>query len=114
MRIHPQDKVDDARIGLYSPALLLQGYTITVCTVTAFGFLGLLSYGGWVNRQGMPFYTGIAIAAVMLLPPLWKTDIDVPEQCKRFFLRTPNIGKVILAGLVVDVISHRLRNGLPL
>lgn len=106
--------MDDVKIGLHSPALLLKNYTIPICTVTAFGFLGLLTYGGWLNGQGIMFYVSVAAAAAMLLPPLWNTDLDNPEHCKNFFLRTPNIGQVILAGLIIDGVSHRIANGVAL
>ncbi|KAJ6608753.1 hypothetical protein B0H10DRAFT_2226570 [Mycena sp. CBHHK59/15] len=37
-----QDKIDDLKIGIHSPALLCGEYTIPICLTTALGFLGLL------------------------------------------------------------------------
>lgn len=47
-----QDKADDVKIALHSPALLGK-YTPPVCTATAMGFSALLSYVGILNSTGV-------------------------------------------------------------
>ncbi|KAJ7216568.1 UbiA prenyltransferase [Mycena pura] len=106
-----QDKVDDVRIGINSPALLCRQFTIPICTATALGFVFLTGYGGVLNGQGITFLASLIVAAVELLRALLRTDIDSPAQCKTFFLATPRIGQIILAGLVVDGIIHRYLEG---
>ncbi|KAF8173888.1 UbiA prenyltransferase [Mycena galopus ATCC 62051] len=108
------DKIDDMRIGINSPALLCREYTISVCSVTALGFLGLLAYGGSMNDQGVPFYVSVAIVGAMLLTALLRTDIDNPDDCKAFFLLTPLFGQIILGGLVTDAVFHRIVEGIAL
>ncbi|KAJ7487794.1 UbiA prenyltransferase [Mycena latifolia] len=83
-----QDKLDDMKIGINSAALLCREYTIPICTATALGFLGLLAYGGMLNNQGIPFYVSVAVAGVMLLKALLRTDVDNPLDCKELFLGT--------------------------
>jgi 4-hydroxybenzoate polyprenyltransferase len=80
--------------------------------VTAVGFLSLLTYGGMLNNQGFPFYASVALASVMLLPALLRTDIDRPSDCKDLFLGTPLLGQIILAGLVADAVFHRFTEGI--
>ncbi|KAJ6615459.1 UbiA prenyltransferase [Mycena sp. CBHHK59/15] len=109
-----QDKVDDIRIGLHSPAILCGEYTIKICTATALSFLGLLTYGGMLNGQGLPFYASIVVAGSMLLRELSATDIDEPEQCKVMFLGTPLVGQIILGGFVADAVVYRLVEGIAL
>ncbi|KAF8880787.1 UbiA prenyltransferase [Infundibulicybe gibba] len=109
-----QDKSDDIKIGLNSPALLLGDSTIPVCTATALGFLSLLCYGGWMNGHGPSFFAGIAVAAALLLPQLLSTDVDIPDDCRKLFLGTPLVGQAILGGFVVDSVLSRLTNGIPL
>ncbi|KDR74734.1 hypothetical protein GALMADRAFT_227148 [Galerina marginata CBS 339.88] len=109
-----QDRVDDIKIGLYSPALLLGDYTTSVCTITAAGFFGLLSHGGLLNRQGGFYFGGLTIAGMLLFARLWRTNVYRPEECRQFFLQTVWIGQIILGGVVLDVVFHRLRNGIPL
>jgi 4-hydroxybenzoate polyprenyltransferase len=109
-----QDKIDDAKIGIHSPALLCREHTLGICTATALGFLALLAYGGMLNNQGAPFYVGVASAGVMLLRALLRTDVDVPGECKEFFLLTPLLGQIILVGFVADAVLHRVVEGIAL
>ncbi|KAJ6588465.1 UbiA prenyltransferase [Mycena capillaripes] len=106
-----QDKLDDVRIGINSPALLCRRHTIPICTATAIGFLCLLVYGGILNRQGALFYAGVAAAGFILLRGLQRTDIDSPAECKAFFLATPMIGQIILVGFVADAVIYRYLEG---
>ncbi|KAF9500005.1 UbiA prenyltransferase [Pleurotus eryngii] len=109
-----QDKIDDVKIGINSPALFCGTYTIPICTATAVGFFGLLSYGAFLNGQGAPVYIAIAITSYLLLNRLLQTDIDRPDDCKTLFLGTVAIGQIVLGGFVIDAISHRLLHGIPL
>ncbi|KAJ6579623.1 UbiA prenyltransferase [Mycena vulgaris] len=107
-----QDKVDDMKIGINSPALLCREYTIPICTATALGFLSLLTIGGMLNNQGIPFYISVAIAGVMLLTALLRTNIERPTDCKDLFLGTPLLGQIILGGFVADAVLHRFAEGI--
>lgn len=106
-----QDKLDDLKIGINSPALLLRRYTVPICTTTALGFLCLVAYGGMLNGQGLPFYTGVLVAGIILVTTLQRTDVDCPAQCEAMFLTTPRIGQTILLGLVMDAGLHRYAKG---
>ncbi|KAJ7775697.1 UbiA prenyltransferase [Mycena maculata] len=108
-----QDRLDDIKINLHSPARLCGENTVPICTATAIGFLGLLAYGGTLNNQGTPFYLGVAMAAVVLFRGLAATDINSPEKCKAMFLDTPLVGQIILGGFVVDAVVYRLTEGIP-
>ncbi|KAK0440549.1 hypothetical protein EV421DRAFT_2036760 [Armillaria borealis] len=80
-----QDKVDDVKIGMKSLAIL-------------------------ANVMGS-HYVSVALSAFV---ELLVTDIDKPRQCMQFFLHTPTIGNLILAGSVVDAVVHRIVEGIPL
>jgi len=109
-----QDKKDDMKIGLHSPALFLSTWTIPICCSTAVGFLSLLLYGGYLNGQGVFFYLGVAIAGAILIRKLILTDLDNPNDCKNFFLQTVIVGQVILGGLVLDGIYYRIEKHISL
>ncbi|KAK7014079.1 Para-hydroxybenzoate--polyprenyltransferase, mitochondrial precursor (PHB:polyprenyltransferase) [Paramarasmius palmivorus] len=109
-----QDKVDDAKLGIYSPALFFGSFTIPTCTMTAASFIGLLYYGGHCNHQGISFYVVTTIAGARLLQTLVYTDVDRPNDCKNMFLATPEIGRIILFGFILDAVVNRLINGIPL
>lgn len=109
-----QDRKEDIRIGLKSLAIFMGDYTIPICTITGIGFVGLFAYAGALNGQGIPYFIGLAISAMLLLPRLLKTDINSPEDCKNLFLGTGPVGQIILVGLVVDVVLRRVLEGIPL
>ncbi|TFK39398.1 UbiA prenyltransferase [Crucibulum laeve] len=109
-----EDKLDDARIGINSLALLLGKYTKVACSFTAIGFILLLSYGGALNDQGPIFFSTVLLAAIILIPKLLSTNLDHPFECQQFFLRSRSVGLVIVIGFVVDAVYHRVANGIPL
>ncbi|KAK0214542.1 UbiA prenyltransferase family-domain-containing protein [Armillaria fumosa] len=109
-----QDKLDDAKIGMKSLAMFCGEYTIPVCATTAIGFASLMSYGGYLNGQGLPFYLAVAVSGGILLKGLLSTDIDDPRQCMKFFLHTPMIGNIVLGGFVLDAVIQRAIVGIPL
>ncbi|KAF8069069.1 UbiA prenyltransferase family-domain-containing protein [Lyophyllum atratum] len=109
-----QDKVDDLKIGIHSPALFCAEYTIPICLSSAVLFLSLLAYGGALNGHGAPFYLSVLAAAMRLLHQLSVTNIDIPKDCQRLFLGTPQIGQIVLVGLVTDGILQRWLRSVPL
>ncbi|KAJ8093247.1 hypothetical protein PM082_020733 [Marasmius tenuissimus] len=102
-----QDKVDDIKIGLHSPALYLGPRTIPVCTVTALLFLTLVGYGAYLNEHGVLFFISLGYAGFLTLKKLYATNIDNPVECKEFFLLTPWVGQIILGGLAADALYQR-------
>ncbi|PPQ95268.1 hypothetical protein CVT26_014842 [Gymnopilus dilepis] len=109
-----QDKVDDIKIGLHSPALLLGRRTIPVCTATAVGFFVLISYAGFLNQQGIFYFAGVALAFARLIYFLLRVDIDKPQDCRDFFLDTITVGQIILSGIVLDAFFSRVLSGTAL
>ncbi|KAJ7931816.1 UbiA prenyltransferase [Mycena leptocephala] len=109
-----QDKQDDVKIGLKSLAILCGRHTIPICTITGSTFVALLVYGGMLNGQGIPFFLSVTVVVFRLLSSLWRTDIDEPESCKALFLGTPLLGQIILGGLCLDAVVHRLKEGIRL
>ncbi|KAF9564157.1 UbiA prenyltransferase [Agrocybe pediades] len=109
-----QDKIDDVKIGLHSPALLLGHATVPICTVTATAFFALLTYGGIMNTHGLFYFLGVGVAAIRLMSQLISVDVDKPESCRNFFLDTVRVGQIILGGIVVDTIYYRISHGIPL
>lgn len=99
-----QDKIDDRRIGIYSPALFFGQWTIKLCNITGLGFLSLLCYAAYLNNHGSVFYSSLGVSAVMLFRKLWQTDIDTPGSCNAFFQYNVPIAQIILIGLVLDVL----------
>ncbi|KAF9063404.1 UbiA prenyltransferase family-domain-containing protein [Rhodocollybia butyracea] len=108
------DKEDDVKIGIKSAALLCGKYTLSVCSATATASFGLQAYGGYLNGHSLPFFAGLLVAEVLLMSKLLRTNVNNPEDCKDFFLQTPLIGQIILAGIVADAVIARVTNGIAL
>ncbi|KAK0187363.1 UbiA prenyltransferase family-domain-containing protein [Armillaria mellea] len=109
-----QDKVDDVKIGMKSLAILCGKYTIPICSGTTVGFAALKALAGYLNEQGIAYHVSVVVSAFIPLKELLVTDINKPRQCMQFFLQTPTIGNLILAGLVVDAVFQRLVKGIAL
>ncbi|ESK85252.1 para-hydroxybenzoate-- mitochondrial [Moniliophthora roreri MCA 2997] len=102
-----QDKLDDVAISARSLALYMGEQTVPLCTATAVLFLSLLSYAAFLNGHGVIFYLSVMVAAWELLVPLSKVNLDIPRDCLKFFLGTPRVGSILLAGLLLDAIVQR-------
>ncbi|TRM70642.1 UbiA prenyltransferase family-domain-containing protein [Schizophyllum amplum] len=109
-----QDKIDDVKIGARSMALFMGYHTRAFCSTTAMLFIGLLSYAAFLNGHGPVFFVAALAALVRLLVPLARLDVDQPRQCLDFFLLTPNVGCILLAGFVGDAMVQRWQAGIAL
>ncbi|THU89212.1 UbiA prenyltransferase [Dendrothele bispora CBS 962.96] len=105
-----QDKNDDLRIGIHSPALYLGASTVPICFASTCLFLGFFAFGAFCNGHGWFFYCGLLIASTRLIRGLLRTNIDRPEDCQKFFMDTPKVGMILLMSLVVDTIIVRIQN----
>ncbi|KIY65650.1 UbiA-domain-containing protein [Cylindrobasidium torrendii FP15055 ss-10] len=109
-----QDRLEDIEIGMKSLAIFLGKSTLPVCAATATGFGACMALGGYLNGQGLAFFTSIAYATYILLANLRNVDIDSPKSCMQYFLLTPKVGNAVLMGLVVDAVVQRVVSGVPL
>ncbi|KAK7443756.1 Para-hydroxybenzoate--polyprenyltransferase, mitochondrial precursor (PHB:polyprenyltransferase) [Stygiomarasmius scandens] len=109
-----QDKIDDLKIGLHSPALYWGKKTVPMCLISACSFLCLLAYAATLNAHGFVFFCSLLFASARLINGLLRTDIDKPEDCQKFFMDTPVIGTIILAGFLLDTLVSRIQGGIPI
>jgi len=72
-------------------------------------FVGLVGYGAYLNNHGPLFFVSLAYGGIIMLRKLHATNIDVPTECKDFFLLTPLVGQIMLGEFVVDSTYGRLR-----
>ena len=98
----PQDKSDDGPAGIRSTALLFLTYTRPILACFSTSSLGLISYAGYVNGQGLPFYVGMGASAIQIARILHETEFDSRESCWRGFTRCGRMGLFISIGLTGD------------
>ncbi|KAJ7591207.1 UbiA prenyltransferase family-domain-containing protein [Mycena floridula] len=97
-----QDKVDDVTAGIRSTALLFGSHTRTVLSGLSISSMSLLSYAGFVNGHGVPFYLGIGIAAAQLARVLVRTDFDDRASCWKGFVDCGWSGFWVWIGALCD------------
>ncbi|KAF9506573.1 hypothetical protein BS47DRAFT_1305101 [Hydnum rufescens UP504] len=102
-----QDKSDDGAAGIRSTALLFSSYSRPILTCFSTSSLGLITYAGYVNGQGMPFYVGIGASAIQMAHILHETDFDSRESCWAGFTRCGRMGLFISLGLTGDYLWTR-------
>ena len=81
-----QDKLDDVHAGIRSTALLFGINTRPILTGLSLSSLTLISYAGYLNSQGLPFYFGVGLAALQLAHVLHRTDFDNRQSCWKGFV----------------------------
>ncbi|KAA1477973.1 UbiA prenyltransferase [Dentipellis sp. KUC8613] len=109
-----QDRSDDEKIGIYSMARLFGTWTIPLCAAAGTGFFAIIGYLGVQNNHGPLLFGSITLAGFLVLRRLSHTDINHPESCKAFFLGMPFISQLVLVGIAVDAVYHRISQSIPL
>jgi 4-hydroxybenzoate polyprenyltransferase len=97
-----QDKVDDIHAGIRSTALLFGTHTRPILSGLSLSTLSLVSYAGYLNAQGAPFYLGISLATVQLARVLYRTDFDERSSCWKGFVGCGWAGFWIWMGALGD------------
>jgi 4-hydroxybenzoate polyprenyltransferase len=99
---YSQDKDDDVKVGIRSTALLFGERTVPILSGLSAASLGLISYAGYLNHQGLPFYCGVGLAALHLAKIIRTTDYFDRASCWKGFVDCGWVGCWIWAGATVD------------
>ncbi|SCV69164.1 BQ2448_2184 [Microbotryum intermedium] len=104
-----QDKVDDVNAGVKSTALLFGQQTKPILTGFSTAFVGLLATSGWMNGQGLGFWTfSVGGAAWHLFNQLKNVELDSRQSCWETFASNRNLGAIVWSGLMVDYTAMML------
>ncbi|SCZ97613.1 BZ3500_MvSof-1268-A1-R1_Chr4-3g07298 [Microbotryum saponariae] len=104
-----QDKVDDVDTGVKSTALLFGQQTKPILTGFSTVFVGLLATSGWMNGQGLGFWTlSVGGAAWHLFNQIRKVDLDSRQSCWETFASNRNLGAIVWSGLMLDYTAMML------
>jgi 4-hydroxybenzoate polyprenyltransferase len=101
-----QDKIDDARVGIKSTALLLNDRPHFWVGLFYFGAIFFLALAGWGLGDGLGYgyrwglTAAAAFAVVQLI--LWRPDD--PDNCLRRFKANRDFGLIVLLGIVLGKI----------
>jgi 4-hydroxybenzoate polyprenyl transferase len=95
-----QDKRDDARIGVRSSALALEGRTKPALALLAVGKIGLLAGAGVCADLSAPYFVGVTLAGVHVAWQIVATDLASPEDCMKTFVSNTTTGAITWAAIV--------------
>ncbi|KDQ64714.1 hypothetical protein JAAARDRAFT_235937 [Jaapia argillacea MUCL 33604] len=97
-----QDKNDDVNVGIRSTALLFGSHTRPIISALSLSSLSLITYAGFLNVQGAPFYAGVGLASLQLARVLYQTDFDCRPSCWKGFVGCGWAGFWIWVGALAD------------
>lgn len=99
------DREDDLRVGVKSTAILFGSWDRAMIFLHHAAALVLLAVAGVQTGRGMFFYTGLVVAATLVLYQQRLIRDRVPEQCFSAFLNNNWFGLAVFAGLAVDLMA---------
>ena len=88
--------------GIRSTALLFGAQTRPILSALSASSLSLITYAGYLNGQGAPFYLGTVLAGAQLARVLWTTDLEQRASCWRAFVGCGWAGFWVWAGALSD------------
>ncbi len=93
------DRKDDLALGIKTSALTFGRYDV-IAVMACYGlFLGLYSVLGWILHYTLPFWLGLAAAAVCALYHFTLIRTREPAQCFAAFRYNVWVGACIFAGI---------------
>lgn len=94
------DRDDDISIGLKSTAILFGRYDLLILRILKLLMIALLTVLGLKLQLGWPWFTGVAIAAVLFVWQQYQVRNRDRDACFKAFLNNNWVGVVIWAGLL--------------
>ena len=95
------DRDDDISIGLKSTAILFGDSDLLVLRVLKVIMIGLLLWLGLMLQFSWPWFTGVAVAALLFVRQQYKVRQRNRDRCFEAFLNNNWVGVAIFAGLLV-------------
>jgi len=108
-----QDKTDDVRVGIRSTALLFGEHTRSILTAFSASSIGCITFAGYLNAHGAPFFLGTALAAAQLARVVHRTDFDDRASCGRGFIACGWVGFWVWMGALGDFVWLQLHADKP-
>jgi 4-hydroxybenzoate polyprenyltransferase len=96
-----QDKVDDAKAGVKSTALLFGDKTVYWNLGFSALSIGCFFLGGYNGGLGWPYFASMIVAAGQLLWQVLTADLSDPADCNKKFVSNKWFGALVFAGIVL-------------
>jgi 4-hydroxybenzoate polyprenyltransferase len=95
------DRDDDLKIGVKSSAILFGHADRLIIGLLQTAALGLLGFIGWRLGLGVPYWLGLALAALFVAHQLWQVRHRDRAACFAAFLGNNRVGALIFLGLAL-------------
>ena len=96
------DRDDDISIGLKSTAILFGRFDLLILRLLKAWMIILLVVLGWVMEFSWPWFSGVAIAAILFMMQQYMVRGRQRDACFKAFLNNNWVGLAIWIGLVID------------
>lgn len=96
------DRDDDISIGLKSTAILFGRHDLLILRVLKVCMIILLLLLGWVMDFSWPWFSGVAIAAMLFADQQYRVRSRGREACFKAFLNNNWVGLAIWVGLIIS------------
>ena len=104
------DREDDRRIGVKSSAILLGRHDVAGVMASHTIFLAMMAIVGWWQLNGLLYFVGLAVAAVLVHRQYVLIRTRERGKCFQAFLENNWVGLAVFAGLALDLF-FRVRTG---
>ena len=95
-----QDKIDDARLGLHSTALLMANNTAPILSAVALAVSACWAAAGVTGGLAWPYFAAVACACAHMLWQVRTADYGARASLARRFVSNQWVGWIILVGIV--------------
>jgi 4-hydroxybenzoate polyprenyltransferase len=102
------DRDDDRKIGIRTSAILFGRYDVVMVMLCHALFLALLAACGLHYKLGAWYFSGLLVAAMLVVWQYRMIRDRSREGCFRAFRQNNVLGGVVFAGLLADFLSGRL------
>jgi len=96
------DREDDIAIGLKSTAILFGRHDLLILRVLKGCMILLLLLLGWIMGFSWPWFSGVAIAAILFVVQQYRVRSRGREACFKAFLNNNWVGLAIWVGLMIS------------
>jgi 4-hydroxybenzoate polyprenyltransferase len=100
------DKVDDLKIGIRTSAITFGDFDVLGVMLCHAGFLGVMAAVGLIQKLGVIYYAGLAIALGLIIYQYRLIHDRDRARCFKAFLHNNWVGAAVFAGIALDYLMR--------
>jgi 4-hydroxybenzoate polyprenyltransferase len=100
------DKVDDLKIGIRTSAITFGDFDVLGVMLCHAGFLGIMAAVGLIQKLGVLYYAGLAVALGLIIYQYRLIHDRDRERCFKAFLHNNWVGAAVFCGIALDYLMR--------